>query len=70
MRNHLMPLLDKLLLKKMFIIETLFDKLKSEKDLEHTRHRSLVNAFIHILSCLFAYTLGKAKIKMSNVAYP
>ena len=55
MRNHLMPLLD---------------KLKSQMGLEHTRHRSPVNAFVHILSCLVAYTLGKAKVKMKDVAYP
>ena len=70
MRNHLMPLLDKLLLRKRFIIETLFDKLKLQMGLEHTRHRSPVNAFVHILSCLVACTLGKAKVKMKDVAYP
>jgi hypothetical protein len=62
MRNYLMPIIDKLLLRKRFIIETLFDKLKSEMGLEHTRHRSPINAFVHILSCLAAYTLGKRKI--------
>ena len=70
MKNYLMPMLDKLLLRKRFIIETLFDKLKSEMGLEHSRHRSPVNAFVHILSCLSAYILGKTKIKMSNVSYP
>ncbi len=70
MKNHLMPILDKLLLRKRFIIETLFDKLKSEMGLEHTRHRSPTNAFVHVLSCLAAYMLGKTKIKMKNVAYP
>ena len=40
MKNYLMPLLDKLLLRKRFIIETLFNKLKSGMGLEHTRHRS------------------------------
>jgi len=70
MKNHLMPVLDKLLLRKRFIIETLFDKLKSDMGLEHTRHRSPTNAFVHILSCLAAYMLGKQKISMKNVAYP
>ncbi|MYK85910.1 MAG: IS982 family transposase [Synechococcus sp. SB0669_bin_7] len=40
MKNYLMPLLDKVLLGKRFIMETLFDKLKSTMGLEHTRHRS------------------------------
>ena len=70
MRNHLMPLLDKLLLRKRFIIETLFDKLKSGMSLEHSRHRSPVNAFVHLLSCLVAYILGKTKVKMTGIAYP
>ena len=70
MKNYLMPILDKLLLRKRFIVETLFDKLKSEMGLEHTRHRSPTNAFVHILSCLVAYMLGKTKIRMKNIAYP
>lgn len=70
MKNYLMPILDKILLRKRFIIETLFDKLKSEMGLEHTRHRSPTNAFVHILSCLVAYTLGKTKIRMKDIAYP
>lgn len=70
MKNYLMPILDKLLLRKRFIVETLFDKLKSEMGLEHTRHRSQTNAFVHILSCLVAYALGKTKIKMTKIAYP
>lgn len=70
MKNHLMPIFDKLLLRKRFIVETLFDKLKSEMGLEHTRHRSPANAFVHILSCLAAYMLGKTKVKMTPIAYP
>ncbi len=70
MKNHLMPMFDKLLLRKRFIVETLFDKLKSEMGLEHTRHRSTTNAFVHILSCLAAYMLAGKKVKMKKVAYP
>ncbi len=54
----IMPFINKLLLRKRFIIETLFDKLKSSMGLEHTRHRSPTNAFVHVLSCLAAYALG------------
>ena len=67
MKNYLMPLLDKLLLRKRFIIETLFDRLKSQMGLEHTRHRSPINAFVHILSCLAAYMLGKTKVRMRGI---
>lgn len=70
MKNYLMPIWDKVLLRKRFVVETLFDKLKSDMGLEHTRHRSPTNAFVHILSCLAAYTLGKNKVAMKGVAYP
>ena len=70
MKNHLMPLLDNLLLRKRFIIETLFHKLKSHMRLEHTRHRSPVNALVHIFSCLAAYTLAQPKVKMGPVVMP
>ena len=69
-KNYLMPPWDKVLLRKRFIIETLFDKLKSQMGLEHTRHRSPINAFVDILSCLAAYMLGKTKVKMKKIAYP
>ena len=39
MRNHLMPLADKLMLRKRFVIETVLDILKCEMGLEHSRHR-------------------------------
>ncbi len=66
----LRPIMDKILLKKRFIVETLFGKLTSEMGLEHTRHRSPTKAFVRILSCLVACTLGKDKIGMKNIAYP
>ena len=70
MKNYLLPILDKLLLRKRFIIETLFDKLKSSMGLEHTRHRSPTNAFVHILSCLAAYILAQTKVKMGKINIP
>ena len=70
MKNYLMPAFDKLLLRKRFIVETLFDKLKNEMGLEHTRHSSPTNAFVHVLSCIAAYMLGQRKVQMTNVAYP
>ena len=70
MKNYLMPMFDKLLLRKRFIVETLFDKLKSGMGLEHTRHRSATNAFVHLLSFLTAYMLAGKKVKMKDVAYP
>ncbi len=40
MKNYLMPMIDKLLLRRRFIVETVFDALKSQLGLVHTRHRS------------------------------
>lgn len=55
MKNRLMPLIDKLLLRKRAIIESVVDQLKNISQIEHTRHRSPINAFINILAGLIAY---------------
>lgn len=67
MKNYLMPWFNKVVLRKRFIIETLLDKLKSAMSLEHSRHRSPVNAFVHILSCLVAYCFSSNKPKIGTV---
>ena len=56
MPNELMPLADKLLLRKRAIIETINDQINNIQQVEHTRHRSLVNAMVNILAALVAYT--------------
>jgi IS5 family transposase len=75
MRNYLMPLADKIMLRKRFVIETVLDTLKSEMGVEHSRHRSVVNAMVHVLSCLVAYAFrpGKPSISLTAreiTAYP
>jgi hypothetical protein len=55
MKNRLLPLLDKLLLRKRAIIESVVDQLKNISQIEHTRHRSLINCFINIIAGLIAY---------------
>lgn len=69
MKNKLMNLHEKMLLRKRSIIETVFDYLKNRMILEHTRHRSPINAFIHIISTLVAYQLKPTKpsIKMRHL---
>lgn len=61
MKNKLMDLNEKILLRKRSIVETVFDYLKNKMDIEHTRHRSAINAFVHIVSTLVAYSLKKHK---------
>ena len=65
MRNHLMPLADKLMLRKRFVIETVLDILKCGMGLEHSRHRSVINAMVHVLSCLVAYAFRPGKPSIS-----
>lgn len=55
MKNKLMDLGDKLLLKKRPVIEAVNDILTSVCDIEHTRHRSPVNALCNIWAGLSAY---------------
>ena len=43
MKNRLLPLMDRILLRKRFIIETINDQLKNISQIEHSRHRSPVN---------------------------
>ena len=58
MRNCLMPLFDKLLLRKRAIIETIIDQLKNVCQVEHARHRSPANYFADVIAGLVAYTYG------------
>lgn len=55
MKNALMPLGDKLGLRKRGLIESVNDLLTSVFDVEHTRHRSPFNAQINVLAGLIAY---------------
>ena len=55
MKNRLLPLMDKLLLRKRALIESVVDQLKNISQIEHTRHRSPINCFINIIAGLIAY---------------
>lgn len=69
MENCLMTLHEKILLRKRSIIETVFDYLKNKFQIEHTRHRSPVNAFVHILATLIAYQLKPTKPSLTQTFY-
>jgi DDE family transposase len=56
MKDHLMPLSDKLLLRKRAIIESIIDQLKNISQIEHSRHRSPTNFVVHVLAGLIAYS--------------
>ena len=52
MKNTLLPLLDKLLLRRRVIVETIVDQLKNISQIEHSRHRSPVNFVVNVLYCV------------------
>ena len=61
MKNCLMSLWDKLMLRKRSIIETINDQLKNTQQIEHSRHRSPRNFIVNLLSGLIAYQLQPKK---------
>jgi hypothetical protein len=61
MKNKLMPLFDKILVRKRALIESVSDQLKNISQIEHTRHRSPANFLVNILAGLIAYTFREKK---------
>jgi hypothetical protein len=61
MKNRLLPLLDKIMLRKRAIIESVNDQLKNISQIEHSRHRSVANCFVNLLGGLIAYTWREKK---------
>ena len=55
MKNKLMPFYDRMMLRKRHIIETINDMLKNEAQIVHSRHRSLNNFIMNLISALGAY---------------
>jgi hypothetical protein len=56
MKDKLMEMRDKLLLRKRPAIESVNDFLKNICQAEHTRHRSVVNFLVNLLGALSAYS--------------
>lgn len=56
MKNRLMPLFDKLMLRKRSLIETINDQLKNISQIEHSRHRSVTGFAVNLVAGLIAYT--------------
>ena len=57
MKNKLMDFQDRLILRKRSIIETINDFLKNICQIEHSRHRSVHNFLVNLVSALCAYSL-------------
>ncbi len=61
MKNKLLPMMDKLLLRKRSLIETVNDQLKNISQIEHSRHRSATNFLVNLVAGLIAYTYQPKK---------
>ena len=65
MKNRLMEQEDNILLRKRTIIETINDQLKNISQIEHSRHRSISNFLVNLLSGLAAYYFQEKKPKLN-----
>ena len=68
MKPQVLSLFDKAVLKKRSLIESVNNQLKKVFHIEHTRHRSPINAFVHMFAGLAAYCLNPNK-PSANIEY-
>ena len=61
MKNVLMELKDRILLRKRSVIETINDELKNICQVEHSRHRSFNNFITNLIAGLIAYSFFEKK---------
>jgi len=61
MKNKLMSIVDKTLLKSRGVIESVNNKLKSGCQIEHHRHRSPCNFLVNLISGIVAYAYDPSK---------
>ena len=61
MKNILMTMRDKILLRKRSVIETINDQLKNICQAEHSRHRSFGNFITNLVASLIAYSFQEKK---------
>jgi Transposase DDE domain len=61
MKNRLISMFDKIMLRKRAVIESVVDQLKNVSQIEHSRHRSVANCFVNLVAGLIAYTWREKK---------
>jgi hypothetical protein len=61
MKNCLMSMNDKIMLRKRSVIETVNDELKNICQVEHSRHRSFANFIVNLIAGLAAYSFFPKK---------
>ena len=68
-KNHLpMSLMDRILLRKRAIIESVIDQLKNISQIEHSRHRSVTGFLANLLCGLIAYARQPKKPSLGREA--
>lgn len=65
MKNKLMDYYDRILLRKRTVVESVNDFLKNICNLEHSRHRSVINFLVNLVSALAAYSFLPKKPSIS-----
>ena len=61
MKNKLVTLEDKFILRKRAVIESVNNILKENLQIEHTRHRSSINFLVNLVSSFVAYSFSDSK---------
>jgi hypothetical protein len=67
MKNMWMDFREKILLRERSLVETVFGFLKRTREIEHTRHRCVVNASTYMISSLVGYQLMDEKSKVKGL---
>ena len=69
MKNCLMSVSDKILIRKRAVIESVNDELKNIAQLEHSRHRSFNNFIVNAVAAIAAYCFFPKKPSISVETY-
>jgi hypothetical protein len=66
-KNRLMSLRDRILLRKRSVIETVNDELKNICQIEHSRHRSLHNFIMNLIAAVGAFCFFEKKLRFYSI---
>ncbi len=69
MKNKLMTMWDKIMLRKKHVIKTINDMLKNTAMVVHSRHRSIHNFIMNLIAAIGAYCFFDNKPKALKGVY-
>ncbi len=67
MKNKVLGLKEKFMLKRRALVETVINLLKDFQDLWHTRHCGVANGFNNMLACLAAYYFREINLLQNQI---